>query len=420
MIIGTVGTEQIDDFRVSLTSSGDDLSIETEGTKERFRIPFSRDEVERALDDSSPNRISTDPLTSFGSTLFSSIFSGQVGRQFWGQFADAEKSNRGLRLRIVSSVERLQHLPWELLFDPSRGDFMSLSGRVALVRTRLEGYSDSPLRSLSRLRILAVEADVTGTMRSLEDVDILKGIASANPGTFELDILSRATPQTLRDKLKDGSYDVFHFAGTGEVLSVSRRGGLQQSLRLWGSGSLDPLFDRHELGELLQQAGVRLAVLNACHSDWIARSLARDIPSAIGLRENLSNDGCLAVCESLYRSLASATPLDLAVTAVRQAINRRLPGTGQWCKLILYLQRPDGFFLLDPGLADEGSIDLQPPRTNKTTAKLSRLLNVYQLNLNAVERLAEPRVVRSPDVGQDLRLKIDDLKRQLKDLSEDA
>src|ERR1700682_4211479 len=157
MIFGTVGTEQIDDFRVSLTASGDDVSIEVDGTKERFTIPFSRDGVERALDDSSRNRVSTDPLISFGSTLFTSLFSGQVGRQLWGQFADAEKSNRGLRLRIVSSVERLQHLPWELLFDPSRSDFMSLSGRVALVRTRLEGYSDSQLPPLSRLRILAVE-----------------------------------------------------------------------------------------------------------------------------------------------------------------------------------------------------------------------------------------------------------------------
>lgn len=420
MIFGNVGTEQIDDFRVSLTSSGDDVSIETDGTKERFNIPFSRDEVESALDDSSPNRVSTDPLTSFGSTLFSSLFAGQVGRQLWGQFADAEKSNRGLRLRIVSSVERLQHLPWELLFDPSRGDFMSLSGRVALVRTRLEGYSDSSLPSLSCLRILAVEADVTGTMRSREDLNVLSAFAAANPKTIELDILPQATPHTLRDKLKHGSYDVFHFAGTGEVLSISKRGGLQQSLRLWGSGSLDPLFDRHELGELLQLAGVRLAVLNACHSDWIARSLAKDIPSAIGLRESVSVDGCLAICESLYPSLAFATPLDLAVTAVRQAIDRRLPGTGQWCKLILYLQRPDGFFFLHPGLAGESSVNVQPPGQNKAIAKISRLLSVYQLNLNALERLGRIKVARSSDVVQDLKLKIDDLKRQLKDLGEDV
>ena len=111
------------------------------------------------------------------------------------------------------------------------------------------------------------------------------------------------------------------------------------------------------------------------------------------------------------RLLASATPLDLAVTAVRQAIDRRLPGTGQWCKLILYLQRPNGLFFLNPNLAAESSVILQLPKQNKATAKISRLLNVYQLNLNALERVA-----RSSDVVQDLRLKIDDLKRQLKDL----
>lgn len=65
-------------------------------------------------------------------------------------------------------------------------------------------------------------------------------------------------------------------------------------------------------------------------------------------------------------------------------------------------------------------MDVQPPKQNKATAKISRLLSVYQLNLNSLERLASIRVARSSDVVQDLKLKIDDLKRQLKDLGEDV
>lgn len=111
MIFRSSIADQVDDFRISLTGSGEQVTLQAGDTKEPFMVPFSRDQVERALDDSTPNRISTDPLTSFGSTLFSSLFSGKVGRQLWEQFADAEAGNRGLRLRIVTSLERIQHLP---------------------------------------------------------------------------------------------------------------------------------------------------------------------------------------------------------------------------------------------------------------------------------------------------------------------
>jgi hypothetical protein len=408
MIFRSSGPDQVEDFRISLTGSGEEVTLQAGDTKEPFTIPFTRDQVERALDDSTPNRISTDPLTSFGSTLFSSLFSGRAGRQLWERFADCEAGNRGLRLRIVTSLERVQHLPWELLFDPSRRDFMSLSGRLALVRTRQEGYSEDPLTPLSQLRILAAEADVTGSMATNQDLELLRKLKEDNPGVVELDILPRATSQALRDQLKDNSYDIFHFAGTAEVLpSLTKRGGLRQALRLFGSTSLDPYFDSHELGDMLQRAGVRLAVLNACHSDWIARSLARYIPSSIGFREGIWAEGCVALCEALYPLVVSAIPLDLAVTAVRQAVDRRLPGTGQWCKIILYLQRPNGLLFLEPETAMGGSAAVpKPEKHDKARAKLSGLLNVYERNLNAAVLSGSESVV-------DLRRKVDDLKRQI-------
>jgi CHAT domain len=410
MIFRSSIADQIDDFRISITGSGDQVTLQAGDTREPFVIPFERDQVERALGDYSPSRISTDPLTSFGSTLFSSLFSGKVGRQMWEQLADAEAGNRSVRLRIVTNLERLQHLPWELLFDPSRGDFISLSGRLALVRTRQDGVPDEPLPPLSQLRILAAEADVQGDMDTHMDLQILRKFAGANPSVVELDVLEHATPEALRNKLANNSYDIFHFAGTGEVLpNVSKRGGIRQALRLWGSASIDPLFNRHELGVLLGKAGVRLAVLNADHSDWIARSLARYIPSAIGFRESIWTEGCLVLCETLYPLLVAPTPLDLAVTAVRQAVNQRLPGTGQWCKIIFYLQTANGLLLLGSKSADGGSASIpKPEKRDKALAKLSGLLNVYERNLSAAVQSGSETVA-------DLRQKVDELKRLIGD-----
>ena len=412
MIFRSSGADPVDDFRISLTGAGDAVTLEAEGAMESFRTPFSREQVEYALDDFTPNRVSTDPLPGIGSTLFSALFSGKVGRLFWERFADAEGGNRGLRLRILTNLERIQHLPWELLFDPSRRDFMSLSGRLALVRSRPEGFFDAPLPPLTQLRILAASADVTGDLDTHQDLDLLRKFETSNPSVVKLDVLRGATPQSLKQQLTNNSYDIFHFAGAGEVLAVNKRGGLHQELRLLGSTSLDPSFNRHELGELLRQAGVRLAVLNADHSDWIARSLARHIPSAIGFRESIWTVACVALCESLYPSVVSSIPLDLAVTAVRQAVDQKLPGKGEWCKIILYLQRPNGFLFMQPETSYAGSpVFPKPDKQDKERAKLTGLLNVYERNLQAIAGTAS--VASRPGAVEELQRKIDELKRQI-------
>ena len=127
MIIADSAPDRIDELRISLGAGTGDSTLVSVGEQQfgEFRIPFSRPEVEEALADRSPNRVSTDPLISIGSTLFNALFAGPLGRELWARLADVESRNRGLRFRIESNLERLQHLPWELLFDPSRGDFMS-------------------------------------------------------------------------------------------------------------------------------------------------------------------------------------------------------------------------------------------------------------------------------------------------------
>ncbi len=130
---------------------------------EDFTPPFTRAEVVRALADDSPDRVALDPLVSFGSTLFSALFAGDRGPALWQQLDRATRSGGTVRLRILTNVERVQHLPWELLYDASRKDFIALSGRVALVRTRPDGFVRGAARQpASRLRVLAVSADVAG------------------------------------------------------------------------------------------------------------------------------------------------------------------------------------------------------------------------------------------------------------------
>lgn len=411
----------VDELTVDIQSREDRTYVHVEKESHELRIPFSREEVESALAATSPNQVSAQGLPALGSTLFSTLFSGNLGRTLWQRMAEVERLDRGLRLRILSNSERAQHLPWELMFDPSRSDFMALSGRIALVRTRPEGYEhENPPAPLSGLRILAVEADVTGgSMQTNRDLETLAELAKQS-GLAELTVLGNATPEDLAQALKEGPFDVFHFAGSGEVLPVvSKRGGVRQALRLIGpasseSPSSEALLNRQELGKMLQKAGVRLAVLNACHSDWIARSVAKYVPAVIGLREAAEVDSCLWLCRSLYQSLLlQRMPLDLAVTAARQEMNLRArPGVADWCKLIFYLQQKDGTFLAPA----ESTWSLAPPSAppkSKEYAKLTRLLGIHEANLNALAKGITGAAHEPNELATSLQQKIDEIKRQL-------
>jgi len=243
-------------------------------------------------------------------------------------------------------------------------------------------------------------------------------LVQAHPDRAEIDYLTGATPQVLRERLRSQKYDIFHFAGVGEVLPTRRpRGGVPQALRLVGA---DGLFDRSELGSLLQHANVRLAVLNAPHSDWIARSLARYIPAALGFRESILERTCLSVSTSLYRLLFEGLTLELAVTASRQAVDRALPGTGEWCKLIAYLQQSDGLVLIEPRRDEQDTwAEPSPPQqANREVYKLRKQLEIYQRNLATLGGSSStPDWDLDPEQTRALAEKIDKLQEKIRYLA---
>jgi hypothetical protein len=275
------------------------------------------------------------------------------------------------------------------------------------VRTRPDGFGkgEAHIEPLKELRILAAEADVSGAVQTSADVEILSRLASQHRPYIHLNILHHATLDSLRTHLSSASYDVFHYAGTGQVLKISSKGGVKQSLSLWSDAESEDSLDRNELGELLQRSGVRLALLNACHTDWIARSLAKYIPASLGFRENVENQVCLATCRALYSNIFSRAPLDQAITTIRQSIDQARPGSGDWCKLIFFMQTDRGEILLNPEFWPTSSVKVG----DKDKVKSSRLLEVYQANLAAAER--SPMI--SEDHVKDLREKVDKLRREL-------
>lgn len=384
-----------------------------------FQVPFTRAEVERALDDESPSRVTVDPLVSFGSTLFRALFSSERGRLLWEQLDQAARDNSAVRLRIVTNVERVQHLPWELLYDASRDDFTTLSGRVTLVRTRPDGFhrEETPAPT-PVLHILAVSADPDGELGADADLAALEALVAAQRDRLEIVVLRQATVSALTRALEASAFDVFVCFGDGVVLDEpSRAGGVRQALQLVPEDADDPgQLDRNDLGRMLHEAQVRLALLDGSDTEWIARSLAKHIPASIGFRETLRQPSRRVVADALFGALVAGVSLDLAVGATRQALDRAQPGSGDWCRLIFYMQPGDGSFLLTPPGADAAhSTKLSSPGSAPTPelARLRRLHEIARISLAAVEQRAALHPAASRKDVESLRERVDDLERQI-------
>jgi hypothetical protein len=414
--------QSLEDVVIAFKAQGTATSVVLPGASySEFQIPFSREEVERGLADFSPQRVAVDPLTLFGSTLFNALFAGERGRALWDRVDRATRDDRAFRLRIHTNLERTQHLPWELIFDGSRQDFVSLSGRVALVRTRPDGYKpDAPMAPRPSLRVLAASASPVGSDGANDDLAALQALADRNADRLQLTSLRSATRGAIDQALAGAKFDLFVFFGDGQVMEeVSKAGGIRQALAAMPEpANPDGLIARNRLGEALWRAGVRLAVVDGSHSDWIARSFAKHIPSAIGFREQVTRATRSLAVPALLGALLQGEPLDLAVTTVRQALDRAAPGTGQWCRLIFYLQMPDGGFLLapagDPAAVAEPALP-QPPAavTNREAAKWMRLREVYRMNLASAERTQAAPDASRPLRIQALRDKIDALEAKI-------
>jgi hypothetical protein len=414
---------KVDDSRLSVKSSllPDPLSL---------AVPYRRDEVEEILqqgfdsDLRSSRRTSTDPVMQMGETLFNALFEAQLGRLLRSTLAQIENEDRGLRLRVHSSEPIVQALPWELLFDYTRGDFLSLSSRIALVRSRPEGWRDTALPPLSTLRVLAAEADAPGNLDTAKDIDVLEKLAARYPNVFRLDVLTRATIRSFTERIASGGYDVVHFAGTGLTI---RRGhtrvdqGLAflQDSRATRDRNPDSL-DSDALVGLLRDTSVRLFVANACHTDWVARAASKAVTAAVGIRSEVTGPTRLSLCESFYRALASGSSLEAALTVTRQAMNYARPGTREWAMLTVYLQQPDGDLLAGP--EDDTLFAVERAERTESRTKEWKLAawkkTLLQQNLDALRQrianLSEETSAPFRSQAEELRRKIADLDGQLK------
>jgi hypothetical protein len=230
-----------------------------------------------------------------------------------------------------------------------------------VVRHLANSHPRSSLDVDGALRILVVDA-TPKTMGELNldlEVERMKKALGGmiNEGMIEFLELKQASPELLRDTLRDELVHVLHVMGHGGYHEASGMGAL---FFVAPDGSEDQV-DGEMLGALLKRIpDLRLVVLNACktarHQGRVGSPLCHGaasgivdrtgMPAVVANQYAISDKAAIAFSERLYKRIAAGDPVDTALSEARLQLSWRTP---EWATPVLFLSAPDGILFKQKG-----------------------------------------------------------------------
>ena len=233
--------------------------------RQPITLPWPRDRVAETVVQLGEPASGGGKLTpaDFGAALFDAVFTATARSRYDATCALAVRDRQGVRIRLRVHDAALAALPWELLYDPARGEFLALSQSSPLVRGVEQRQPVAPFAVAGSLRILALAAsptplralDIAGERARLEQAVALAG------GGVELVWAGGATWRDLQDSLLCGPWHVFHFIGHGYFDEIDK----DFALVLANEENQAKLLTAAEVTRLVaDHPSLRLVVLNAC------------------------------------------------------------------------------------------------------------------------------------------------------------
>jgi hypothetical protein len=159
--------------------------------------------------------------------------------------------------------------------------------------------------------------------------------------------------------------------------------------------------DGKDLASAAARAGIRLAILAACHSDVVARQLAETrVAASLGFRGLVGIQEMVSLTTALCRSLAAGDPFETAVCEARHGIDLESPGSRQWALATAYLQAASGdLFGADAPVASSAAVaDPPPPQAASKAADrewhaLAKRKALYEQKLETLKRRIDDQSV---------------------------
>jgi CHAT domain len=369
--------------RMTLPFSPDELAAHREALEGAIELSrTARDIVQTSPAPTSAARLAT--AEAIGTVLFNALLTGRVLNAYRTSLGIAASQESGLRLQLRLQPPEIAALPWEFMYDPVDGSFVSLNPATPIVRYPEIDQALRPLAINPPLRILGMMAappdlpplDKAGEARRIES-----SLAELRKKRqVELGWVEGGSYRDLQAALNRGPWHIFHFIGHGGFDGTAGDGGGILALEAVDEPGTHQV-PAATIGRLLRgYPSLRLVVLNSClgarASDADAFSsvagtlVRRSIPAVVAMQYEISDQAALAFAQGFYASLAAGVPVDRAVADARADVNARREDSLEWGTPLLLMRSPDGV-LFEPTAVRGGKEpdgDPRPPPPHRPIA----------------------------------------------------
>jgi hypothetical protein len=231
-----------------------------------------------------------------------------------------------VRIAIRADDPALEEVPWELARDPEVG-WLALHEGVSIVRLGDPSLRTKEIGILGPINIRYVDAGEVdepklGEERWPKHEALRSAVTTAGASNRKrvvwADVAAELAP-------RPNGPNVFHFTGHGDGATDAE----DVKLRISGERDGSDRLSLGRLGAVLETAGIRLAILPACHAGvdvtWraLGAGLLQYVPAVVSMQGEVEDHAADAFSEEIYLRLGLGVSLDEAVSAAR----RRLRGS---------------------------------------------------------------------------------------------
>lgn len=232
---------------------------------------------------------------------------------------------------------RLSPIPWELMHDGLAAIGRGFLGLKYPVYRRLPSFTSLGQATGRIEKALVVAADPTQRLGELSDevgwlVATLRDAGVAQVDACRPDDEDVSDPEAIKALLRDGDYQLFHFAGHGQFNDDDPS---QSKLLLGRAGERGKELTAAALAEVARESELILVFLSACEVGRPARREASQpwkeagitdaliragVPVTVGMRWIIGDDNSKALVETFYEELLKEKPAERALMIARQAV----------------------------------------------------------------------------------------------------
>jgi hypothetical protein len=314
--------------RVQLEVGADYLELAAPGNTQPFRVPFD-DSAFKVEYSAVVGGLHSGRFEGIGQALWKAAFSGPPGYALDEAAGRAASTGTSVTLGVVSSPKAppaARWLPWEVLYDPVRGDFLALKSGWSVVRSTVTGPAGRPFSSVP-LRLLVVSFPQPDGQPYPAATQEVSAIQQAIEPVGAVTVRQNPAADAFLSMLSNEPADIVHVIGSGH----------RDGLRIAGQDPAGFIIPSQAISAALAaNERVALVFLSACDTEWIAEAVAGTVGVAVlGHRQQVADHYAAALAESFYPGVLRRLPADIALTEARRALDRSFPGERAWASAFL-------------------------------------------------------------------------------------